>query len=78
MLFFFQIVIGSGIKSAKTLPVPIVEPETSIVPLDVGLAVKDVTFNSAFVSWRVFTPDEKMFIDGVQLRYDIFIRSTFC
>ena len=37
--------IGSGIKSAKTLPVPIVEPETSIVPLDVGLAVKDVTFD---------------------------------
>eukprot|EP00095_Tigriopus_kingsejongensis_P003970 maker-scaffold310_size212938-snap-gene-0.12 protein:Tk03970 transcript:maker-scaffold310_size212938-snap-gene-0.12-mRNA-1 annotation:"epidermal cell surface receptor" len=64
-----EIIISSDIKSAKTLPIKIELVETTIIPLDVGLNTKDITAESTFVSWRIFTSEEKQYIDGVQIRY---------
>ena len=41
----------------------------SINEIDVDLAVRDITDQSGYISWRVFSPDEKRFIDGVQIRF---------
>lgn len=66
-----EVIISSDVKSAKTLPVEVVEPETSIIPINVELAIKDITSGSAFVSWRIFSAEEKKSIDGVQIRFVI-------
>ncbi len=64
-----QVVIPSDILSANTPSVSTTEtPAASIHHVDVGLSVSDVTKDSAAIRWRFFTPDEKKYVDGVQIR----------
>jgi hypothetical protein len=68
-------VIFSEILSAKTpeVSVPVIEPTPSleIRRIEVNLTVENVESNSAYLSWRFFSLEEKQFLDGVQIRYFI-------
>ena len=65
--------IFSEILSAKTpeVSLPVIEPTPSleIRRIEVNLTVENVESNSAFLSWRFFSLEEKQFLDGVQIRY---------
>ena len=43
-------------------------PTLEIRRIDVNLSVDNVESNSAYLSWRFFSFEEKQFIDGVQIR----------
>jgi len=45
-------------------------------PIDVVLSVSEVTDESALVTWRLFSPEERKRIDGVQLRFTAVDSST--
>lgn len=68
-----QVVI-SDILSGSTPLIPkrdcIVDCDIVLRSIDVELAVADVSANSAFISWRYFSFDEKQYVDGVQIRFN--------
>ena len=65
-----EITSRSDILSVTTpTPGPSGPPGVELRPIDVELQVGDVKDDSAFISWRFFSFDEKQYIDGVQIRY---------
>ena len=65
-----EITSRSDILSVTTLsPVPPGPPGVELRPIDVKLEVDNVKPDSAHISWRYFSFDEKQYIDGVQIRY---------
>ena len=65
--------IAGEVLSARTLPIGNGGPSSDAVPLviylDLKLEVGGVGASTARVTWRHIEPDEKPYIDGVQLRY---------
>jgi hypothetical protein len=49
-------------------PAPETPSTLEIRRVDVNLTVDNVESDSAFLSWRFFSFEEKQFLDGVQIR----------
>jgi len=62
--------ITTDITSGRTLPVPVSSVSVpKIQRIDIGLTVKEIQSTSALITWRLFSTEEKLYIDGVQIRF---------
>lgn len=66
--------VVSDILSGTTPQLPLVNCvancDVVLRKIDVKLTVDDIKSDSAFISWRFFSFDEKQYIDGVQIRFN--------